>query len=734
VERDVAAGLGLAAAVSIAAVAYLAANPVLPPAAVDERPGFYQDPGQALARIQTDMDRLAAGEDRQPLPAGIDRDPLEDIVELVDSYRTGKTRRFDSRIEAVREVALARLVAVDSVLRKPDGAPGLMSPSEYGRTLAGTSAAPLTRLLATLRQVDAVLVMERAAKLGEPVAYDLTARKALTPRAEAHALDDMWLRLPCQMVAGRAQFLAKSAENLGKLAGPLSSCAVPVSADAAELEAVARAPQRAEPRGRRQPLPRLPPFTADPAEADSSADRLAQVPGDAARLDEAMFRHAFQAPNPARDTRIAEILTAIDATAQTALTGELAALAGPARPYDGSDESVAATLRRAVNAGIGDMAHGTYVYPYIVPCPIARQRPRLLELASAYASGASYDGPPVFDSPLSGCLLGRPDFGGFAPAAAIATYVDATAPLSGGLWTGHPKWPRFPPMVIDLPILDQLATRSRRLLDLPEPLVSRPYVTWGTASLSNHAAYLALQPLYDQAKAETEMFLKQGGWTEEDAATAARRALFALSFGANCGDADPPDSLRTRLIDKAEPGSLAELLRSGLRRPDEMAAFARCAAFADQDPLLHLAAGHPDSLPALLELAATTPDDPEAVADAANVDGRNAFGKTALMAAAQADQLESVKFLLKKGAKVDLVTWDQSRAPALGHDGRTALMYAAANASAPVIEELLDSGADPWRADTTGLRAVHYLLGLGPVPPNPKLSDDERKELLKRLR
>ncbi len=60
-------------------------------------------------------------------------------------------------------------------------------------------------------------------------------------------------------------------------------------------------------------------------------------------------------------------------------------------------------------------------------------------------------------------------------------------------------------------------------------------------------------------------------------------------------------------------------------------------------------------------------------------------------------------------------------------------MYAAANASLPTIELLLKLGADPYRTDTKGSRAIDYLLGFGPTPPNSKLTPVQRAEAIKLL-
>ena len=96
------------------------------------------------------------------------------------------------------------------------------------------------------------------------------------------------------------------------------------------------------------------------------------------------------------------------------------------------------------------------------------------------------------------------------------------------------------------------------------------------------------------------------------------------------------------------------------------------------------------------------------------------------MAAAQANRLDSVRFLLDHGARVNLDTWQTAKQRSLAHDSRTALMYAAGNGSLPLITLLLDAGADRFHTDSKGRRAIDYLLGTGPGPANPLLTPAER--------
>jgi len=111
----------------------------------------------------------------------------------------------------------------------------------------------------------------------------------------------------------------------------------------------------------------------------------------------------------------------------------------------------------------------------------------------------------------------------------------------------------------------------------------------------------------------------------------------------------------------------------------------------------------------------------------------NAFGKTMLMYAAQADKVESVRLLLDVGVEVNAQTGPPKgkefayRCSRLERDHRTALMYAAENASADLISLLLDAGADAAAMDTQGNGVSWYLAR------NVSLDEDARARLEARL-
>jgi hypothetical protein len=148
----------------------------------------------------------------------------------------------------------------------------------------------------------------------------------------------------------------------------------------------------------------------------------------------------------------------------------------------------------------------------------------------------------------------------------------------------------------------------------------------------------------------------------------------------------------------------------------------------DPDPLISVAVHRPEVLRLLLDRGPLAPpylDELRRGDQTVDANARTRIGKTPLMVAAEIDRLESVRILLDHGADPNAAL----DAPELRHDRRTALHYAAAGASAPVIEALLDAGADPAAADTRGFSAVDYLQGRGPTGSNPKLTAAEVERL-----
>jgi len=310
--------------------------------------------------------------------------------------------------------------------------------------------------------------------------------------------------------------------------------------------------------------------------------------------------------------------------------------------------------------------------------------------------------------PRSGCTNGRGAVRGF-PENEVAAYIAAAAEAAG------PAAARPALIARQQAVLETLRLDPHSLVTAEPPALDHPYEVWALTSLSAHAVATRVVPLYHDAQAKLALWYMRQGLTAADAMRAAKTGLFQVVWGASCGDGPPHPSLRAMIMEQAP----AEDVRAALATPRDAPEVITCARHAGLDPLPLVAVSHPRALAVLLEQAGAA-------------DTRNAFGKTPLMIAAQVDSVESARLLLERGASVNATTWMQE-GPGLAHDGRTPLMYAAASGSLTMIKLLLERGADPHQADTKGRRAIHYLLGFGPVPANSRLNPDERAEAARLL-
>jgi len=705
----------------------------------DERPGATEDSRRTLARIQSNLERLGAD---APLWPGAASEPLETVVDVVRAYRAHDWGGFDHLAATVEGAAAERL----------DGLGDNVVPANYlGRLRAVAAAetgnrARLARLVALLRSVDAVLVLEAAgteALKSHP--YDLVARAATAPLlADQRRLDGSRLRLPCRMIAGRRQDFEAIAARFGELAGPLLSCPVGVdkTADFGLMERVASSPKATAGEivaplnmsggPARQPVgPPPKPWDRDAAiafmaeDADAAEPALRQAATDGVgRLDLALFLHAFRPQSPQRDADVRRLLGEIDAEARAKAGADVLQAAGAPVPYDGTDDSLLPVLRLAAFTAIAEIKPEGYAngYPYAIPCAVWLRQSGIRKAADTQSlPGVETDFWLTHLAPISGCLAGRGSVPGF-PEGSVAAFLNATADADGGAYTNHSKLPRYPLTYSDGERLGvPLLFEPRRLLALPEPVAATPYQHWSYLTLGNHAVWERLTPLFESARVDLALYFHAQGLVEAEAGTAATKALFALAYGANCGG-EPLPSLRQMLIDGQEPEGILVVAKSREHAEGTLPPY-NCAATSPPDPLSVVAVANPQALAALWPL-------PKLEMDA---NARNSFGKTPLMEAARIDAIDSAKFLLAKGARINADTWQNSGAPTLAHDGRTALMYAAASGSFAMIETLLKAGADTFQTDTKGRRAIDYLLGFGPLPANTRLAPSQRAEAARLL-
>lgn len=675
---------------------------------MDPRQGAYLDPRRILARIQSDLERTSAGHQAWPRPQGISGDPLEAVVDAYRLYLDGNSKGMDARLKEIAAIANDRRTAARNADADTAG-----RAQAYFTRLGDMVASPhpSTRLLAGLRLVDGLLFMEAAH--WSPA--DPATRVVVVLSGPPEPLTGTWLRLPCRTAIGRVAALAEAKTRMGDLAGPLLNCPSD-NGDLAVLEAQAKAPAmlpaRVAPIPPRAALPRSEP-SAPPTPWDhetavawmdedpAAAEAVLSTPASPAdTLDYALFLHTFRPAAPDRQASIHALLRAVDA--QSLARADQTQLNTIGRPpaYDGSDESLLSTLR---------LAAVTAVAPgYAIPCAVLQARPGLLAATT-----------PLFVSsrdaflPNSGCASGRGRIRGF-PEAEVAAFMTAAEEADGHFLANHRGTLVATLAVSQQEKLEALKLAPQQLATQEPPAQDHPYQVWGLASLGNRDVEQRITPLYHDAAAKLTAWYTRQGMDAAPAAAAAKVGLFRLVWGANCGDGAPTPSLRGLVLDKASLDDIRAAL-PGREAPE----LVRCAVRSGLDPLLLVAVEHPPALALLLDRGTA-------------VDERNAFGKTALMVAAQHNRIDSARLLLDRGAAINATTW-MREGEGLSHDGRTPLMYAAATGSLPLIKLLVERGADPHLADTKGRRAIDYLLGFGPVPANPQLSADERAEAARLL-
>jgi ankyrin repeat protein len=92
------------------------------------------------------------------------------------------------------------------------------------------------------------------------------------------------------------------------------------------------------------------------------------------------------------------------------------------------------------------------------------------------------------------------------------------------------------------------------------------------------------------------------------------------------------------------------------------------------------------------------------IAHGAEVNIQDTMNRTALMFAASGPNIDTVRLLLSHEAEVNIQD---------GHEGWTALMFAAAEGQGAIVQALLDAGADPGLTDVDGESAYHFAQQRG---------------------
>ncbi|SIS36780.1 Ankyrin repeat [Insolitispirillum peregrinum] len=705
------------------AAALIPSTPANPAPTGQSWPGGFDNSRITLARIQSDMERVAVGKPRWALPAGRQADAMERIVDAYAAFLHDDIKGMDAALADINGTTGKRLahwqasMAHGSTTSPPPQA-------EYFDALTKAAASPLAlqRLVAGLRRVDALLILELAEDYSD---INLSSRlmPVLTPYYY-NPINESWLRLPCRTIIQRSAAFAQVASGMKDLAGPLLSC--PSRETAFDrLEAQARQPDGFVPYRlftppETKPAAPLPPTKVDEQHA-AREQAMITLPGSPAtswpilkkaaeqgtdgRLDYALALHAFR---PVSATGTAEIAALLAPLLDQARAGDQDN--EQLDPYDGSDASLVPFLRQVSVQGIAGA--------YTIPCAALLARPALLEATRSYYGSRKDDALPN-----SGCASGPGEITVF-PDMIVEDYIRATTKADGNFIDTMQGSAVFGALKRQSWQIDRLRVDPRGLLTSDRPAMAYPYQTWAMTGITAYQTSQTIRRLYQKAHQALTAYALRHGLSQQEAEEAAKIGLFNLAYGATCGEAVPRQSIRALLLHKAPMASI----KAALALPDQGEApeVLACGATAPLDPLLHVAVGHPAALAALL-------------AQGGNVEQGNSFGKTPLMVAAQLDQQDSLRLLLQRHAQVNAIT-DEPLDPSdfaplhIGHDARTPLMYAATSGSLTTIKRLLEAGADPYQADTKGYRAVDYLLGYGPTTSgNRTLTAAERKEAVRLL-
>lgn len=239
--------------------------------------------------------------------------------------------------------------------------------------------------------------------------------------------------------------------------------------------------------------------------------------------------------------------------------------------------------------------------------------------------------------------------------------------------------------------------------------------TWSLGGLYEQQAYARyIEQLDDTGTALAHFYTKKFGWALEQARRIAEGALTtAVSEGMGFYLYAPFANAQERA------------LRGAILNRQPMQDIRKMEIDADvAGRLLDIAVRYPQALRYLLERGA-------------RVDWTNGFGKTALMYAAQYDQIESAQVLLDGGADPNAATFlpTDTCDYSLQTAGMTPLHYAVRYASAKLIDLLLARGAVSFRRATNGV-PMDWLRKYGdPETPefNAKLTNDERLRIAARL-
>jgi hypothetical protein len=434
----------------------------LNPEYLKPRPNEYSAPRRVLARIQRNLERIAGGKEPLGVPEGIKSDALE---EFVSAYRLSfkNDPGAAAALANVATIAKSRLEPKIASAKREEARDGLVLPkghdiSTYVKQVSEAADAPvrdaeglLVRLVATMRFVDAALLMESGHEVYDD-SYDLFDRHdEHFVRAIENFRDASWIQLPCPTILTHRKAIEAADKRLGKASGRILSCPTPEKKehDFDFMEKFAQSPgemaaniwvrpveQAPKPAPKEPPPAPAKPWTWEQAidymeeDLDEAEKALssAAAKNAVAKLDYALFLQAFRPQSKARDEKIKKLLAEVDkasiAAAKTRGDDFLAEDTSlERRAYDGSDESLLGTIRFASASGTAETTSSFYA----ISCAIMLARPKLLDATHPIFGG----GRDNF-LPRAGCGWGRGFVRGF-PNAEFDAWLESAQEADGKL-------------------------------------------------------------------------------------------------------------------------------------------------------------------------------------------------------------------------------------------------------------------------------------------------------------
>lgn len=396
-------------------------------------------------------------------------------------------------------------------------------------------------------------------------------------------------------------------------------------------------------------------------------------------------------------------------------------------------------------------------YPRLSSAHIFKMDGKLYSEANVtYQSGvpqsASLDWVRPGEDPVSICKVKlSPQVSTLDSVAAGQTYARLLdiygGPETGGMcygtmgWTAKPVFSHLPDLFYRPQAMKALHDRKIDMSAEEDAAREFRYIAWGLSDPSSFNVVESLKKTYPGFIAEFSLYYQlMLGMEAADAQAAAElgyrylldRVFYARSngtgigfLGIDVGPSTPLPKIASLAVDKAisdKNGDL-QVLKLGLMTGLSAERLTQLLdlLLSDDNPNyryseLDEAVKNDLKLRYINELFLSSLQNPEIMTlllnKGAEIDApTNYFAKTALMYAAQNNDLEVTKRLLLKGANLNSKTKSDGKLcqSPLKRDARTALMYAAENAETALILALINAGADILAQDSLGNTALWYL-------------------------